>query len=70
LGYATDALQLLCSYATDYLRLHQLFANITSDNLASIQLFKSAGFELAGTKKDWRRTPDGWKNELMFQKIL
>jgi diamine N-acetyltransferase len=52
------------------LRLHQLFANITSDNLASIQLFKSAGFELAGTKKDWRRTPDGWKNELMFQKIL
>lgn len=70
MGYANDALQLLCSYATNYLRLHQLFANITADNLASIQLFKNNGFELTGTKKDWRRTLDGWKTELFFQKIL
>jgi len=70
LGYATDALQLLCRYAAEYLRLHQLYANITEDNLASIHLFKNAGFELIGTKKDWRRTLDGWKGELMFQKIL
>ena len=70
LGYATDALQLLCTYAANYLRLHQLYANISEDNLASIHLFKSNGFELIGTKKDWRRTLDGWKNELMLQKIL
>lgn len=70
LGYANDALHLLCNYATNYLRLHQLFANITADNLASIQLFKNNGFELVGIKKDWRRTTDGWKNELLFQKIL
>lgn len=70
LGYASDALKLLCAYATNYLRLHQLYANISEDNLASIHLFKSNGFELIGTKKDWRRTLDGWKNELMFQKIL
>lgn len=70
LGYATDALQLLCNYATNQLRLHQLFANITEDNLPSIQLFTANGFELCGTKKDWRRTEDGWKAELIFQKIL
>ena len=70
LGYATDALQLLCNYATNHLRLHQLFANISADNAASIKLFENNGFELSGTKKDWRRTMDGWKNELMFQKIL
>lgn len=70
LGYATDALQLLCNYATNQLRLHQLFANITDDNLPSIQLFAANGFELCGTKKDWRRTEDGWKAELIFQKIL
>ena len=70
LGYASDSLKLLCSYATNYLRLHQQYANISEDNLASIHLFKSNGFELVGTKKDWRRTLDGWKNELMFQKIL
>ena len=70
LGYATDALQLLCSYAANHLRLHQLFANISVDNLVSIQLFKKNGFELTGTKKDWRRTMDSWKTELFFQKIL
>lgn len=70
LGYASDALELLCQYAKNFLRLHQLFANISEDNLASIQLFRKAGFELIGTKKDWRKTLSGWKNELMFQKIL
>lgn len=70
LGYATDALQLLCTYASNHLRLHQLYANISVDNLVSIQLFKKNGFELTGTKKDWRRTLDGWKSELFFQKIL
>ena len=70
MGYAHDALQLLCSYAATHLRLHQLFANISVDNLISIQLFKNNGFELTGTKKDWRRTMDGWKTELFFQKVL
>ena len=70
LGYASDALQLLCTYAANHLRLHQLYANISVDNLVSIQLFKKNGFELTGTKKDWRRTLDGWKTELFFQKIL
>lgn len=70
LGYATDALHLLCFYSRNFLRLHQLFANITEDNLSSIYLFKSNGFELCGTKKEWRNTLEGWKSELMFQKIL
>jgi len=70
LGYANDSLQLLCAYASTHLRLHQLFANISADNAASIKLFEHNGFELSGTKKDWRRTKDGWKDELMFQKIL
>lgn len=70
LGYATDALHLLCNYSAHHLRLHQLYANISEDNLTSIKLFVNTGFELCGTKKDWRRTMDGWKAELMFQKIL
>ena len=70
LGYATDALQLLCKYAAEYLRLHQLYANIGEDNLTSIHLFTKNGFELCGTKRDWRNTLNGWKSELMFQKML
>lgn len=69
-GYASDALNLLCIYGTDHLMLHQLFANIGEENEASIQLFTKNGFELCATKRDWRRTLDGWKSELMFQKIL
>ncbi|HZL12206.1 MAG TPA: GNAT family N-acetyltransferase [Prolixibacteraceae bacterium] len=70
LGYATDALKLLCTYAGNYLRLHQLYANISEENETSIHLFEQNGFELCGTKKDWQNTRDGWKTELMFQKIL
>ncbi len=70
LGFATDALQLLCKYAASHLRLHQLFANIGSTNQASIKLFTHCGFELCGEKKDWRRTQNGWETELMFQKIF
>lgn len=69
-GYATDALELLCRYASGYLRLHQLFANIGEENVESIKLFVKNGFELCATKKEWRNTPEGWKSELMFQKIL
>lgn len=70
LGYAADALTLICQYATDFLRLHQLYANIGEDNPASITLFTKNGFELCGTKKDWRNTSEGFRAELMFQKIL
>lgn len=70
MGYAFDALQLLCRYASEHLRLHQLFANIGEDNEASLQLFAKAGFEHTGTKKEWRRTSTGWANELIVQKVL
>ncbi|MDX9883799.1 MAG: GNAT family N-acetyltransferase [Prolixibacteraceae bacterium] len=69
-GYATDALLLLCSYAREILGLHQLFANITAGNEASLHLFTKCGFELCGRKKDWIKSGSGWKDELVFQQLL
>ncbi len=69
-GYATDALLLMCSYAKEILGLHQLFANITADNEASLRLFVKCGFELCGRKKDWVKSVDGWKDEFVFQRLL
>lgn len=69
-GYAKDALQALSQYALEVLGLKQLYANITQDNVNSIQLFEKSGFEKSGIKKDWIKTVSGWKNELLFQKIL
>ncbi len=69
-GFASDALIALSAYALEVLGLKQLYANITEDNKGSIHLFEKAGFIHNGTKKDWIKTFNGWKNELFFQKIL
>ncbi len=69
-GYAKDALLTLESYASQYLRVHQLWCNILEDNQASINLFTSIGYNGIGTKRDWVITSKGYKDEIMFQKIL
>ena len=69
-GFAHDALVLLCQYANEILQLHQLYANISNDNSASIHLFEKCGFEFAGCKKDWIRSGKTWKDELIYQKIF
>lgn len=69
-GYATDALAVLCRYARQTLGLHQLWCDVTADNAASLALFRRAGFVACGRKRAWRRTPDGWADELLLQKLL
>ena len=68
-GFASDSLSLLISYCFEVLDLHQLFANITSDNKHSITLFTNNGFKKCGEKKDWLFTNGEYKNELTFQLI-
>ncbi len=69
-GYASDTLAILCRYARERLALHQLWCCIATNNEASMRLFRSAGFTLIGIKRDWLRTPDGYSDEAMLQKIL
>lgn len=52
-GYATEALRLLIDYCFKTMHLHQLYCNITSDNIGSVGLFVKNGFRYIGTKKDW-----------------
>ncbi len=68
-GVGAEALQLLMDYSFTVLELHQVYANILEDNLASIHLFEKLGFEKVGVKKEWIRWGDGFKNELIYQKI-
>ena len=70
LDYASNALQVLSKYAIGILGLKQIYANISAENENSIKLFKKAGFIEAGIKKEWLKTPNGWKDEILFQKIL
>lgn len=68
-GIAEMALKELMNYAFNVLHLHQLYCNIASDNLASLKLFQKAGFVVCGTKKDWLKIADGYKDELLLQII-
>ncbi|MGR7811770.1 GNAT family N-acetyltransferase [Lacinutrix undariae] len=68
-GYASDALNLLINYCEKHLDLHQLYCNISEDNLASITLFESYDFKKVGLKKDWNFYNGSYKNEYLFQRI-
>lgn len=69
-GYAGDALEVLCRYTRDSLRMYQLWSNVGADNQPSLRLFRSAGFARIGVKRAWQWRPDGFHDEVMFQKIL
>lgn len=69
-GYAHEAIALLCDYAREVLQLHQLWCDAECSNTASLQLFRKAGFEQAGLKRDWQHTPAGYADVVLLQKIL
>jgi diamine N-acetyltransferase len=68
-GIASDALHELILYAFQVLGLHQLFCNITIDNIASLHLFEKVGFSVTGKKKDWIKYKKDYVDELILQLI-
>jgi diamine N-acetyltransferase len=68
-GFASMALKCLVDYCFSTLQLHQLYCNILTNNCESMDLFKKAGFEQSGIKKDWIKATDGYLDEYMFQLI-
>ena len=65
----SEALELLIKYAFYHLNLHQLYANIAEENVASMALFSKFGFQKIGTKKDWTLVNGVYKDEAIFQLI-
>jgi diamine N-acetyltransferase len=68
-GFGKEALSLLINYAFTKLQLHQLYANIHLDNVASTTLFTNFGFQLIGVKKDWNRFENQYHDEALYQLI-
>ena len=68
-GIGSEALSLLIKYAFKHLNLHQLYANIGSDNEASLKLFTTFDFQKIGTKKDWNLRDGKYFAEELFQLI-
>ena len=65
----SEALGLLIQYAFHHLNLHQLYANIGTENVASTALFTKFGFQNIGVKKDWNLVNGVYKDEALFQLI-
>ena len=68
-GVGAEALTLMMEYSFKIVGLHQVYANILEDNLASIHLFKKLGFKKVGVKNEWIRWGGIYKNEVLYQKI-
>ena len=68
-GIGKEALSLIEEVAFQRLQLHQLYAGVGEDNPASLALFKAAGYEQCGLKKDWNYYNNDYHNEVVFQKI-
>lgn len=68
-GFASDALKLLINYCFAHLHLHQLYANISTENIKSIALFKKHNFVEVGIKKDWIFSNSTFKDEILYQII-
>jgi diamine N-acetyltransferase len=65
----SEALELLIQYAFYHLNLHQLHANIGTENGASKALFTKFGFKCIGIKKDWNLVNGIYKDEAIFQLV-
>lgn len=68
-GIGSEVLNLICQYCFTHLGLHQVYANVTADNVVSSKLFEKMGFIKAGIKKDWIFAEGKFKDEILYQLI-
>ncbi len=69
-GMGTKALDLLCSYASEVLGMHQLAAQIACDNEASRRLFDRCGFKPCGMLRSWLRRGRHYADAIIVQRLF
>ena len=68
-SFAFQSLNILLSYAFNFLKINQLYAVVAESNEASIKLFKSTGFTLSGVLQQWMSYDNVFENAIIVQKI-
>lgn len=69
-GLARDAVRQVCHYALRTLHLHQLYAIIATDNMASQQLFSEMGFTGRNVLKEWLFDGITYKDAIVMQNFF
>jgi diamine N-acetyltransferase len=65
----SESLELLIQFSFYDLNLHQVYANIGTENSASVALFTKFGFQKIGIKKDWVLVNGVYQDEAIYQLI-
>lgn len=65
-GLGREALGLLLRYAFSFLRLHQVYAYVASENTPAASLFEQAGFERSAVLKDWIQEAGEYKSVVLY----
>jgi len=68
-GFGYESLELVINYSFTHLNIHQLYANISSNNEVSLKLFAKFGFQKIGIKKDWHFSQGKYHDEVFVQLI-
>lgn len=68
-GVATEAIELMVSYAFNTLKLHKLTAGAYANNVGSIKAFKKAGFKIEGLRKKHFRDKNDYVDAVLLGKI-
>lgn len=66
-GYAQAAIEKIKLYAAETLRLHQIYAVVSADNTASLNLFEKCGFSVTAELKDWLGDGKNYQKACLLQ---
>lgn len=67
-GYATIALRFIENYVFNFLKINQLYCQISVDNTASISMFEKQNFSKS-ILKNWIKTEKGFSDVIVFQQF-
>ena len=69
-GYARAAVEAVVRYARSVLGLRQVWVQISADNVPSILLFESLGFDRCAHRRDWLRCGREYVDVYDYQLLL
>jgi diamine N-acetyltransferase len=69
-GYGTAVLRSIADYALRILHLHQLYAYVDCENLASLGLFEKAGYKVSAKIDDWLFDGVNYRDSVLIQYVF
>lgn len=69
-GYGLQALKALETHATQWLRIHALYAHILKSNEISIHLFENAGYKRVAELPNWHYKGGKYENIYVYMKFF